>query len=73
MNGEDIPIDHGYPVRAIVPGVVGARNVKWLSSIVASPEESDTLWQRRDYKRFSPSVTWDTADFAPIPSIQETA
>jgi sulfite oxidase len=30
MNGEPLPRDHGYPVRVIVPGVVGARNVKWL-------------------------------------------
>lgn len=25
MNGEPIPRDHGYPIRAVVPGVVGAR------------------------------------------------
>lgn len=25
--------DHGYPLRIIVPGVIGARSVKWLSSI----------------------------------------
>ena len=30
MNGEDIPLDHGYPVRIVAPGVAGARNVKWL-------------------------------------------
>lgn len=33
MNGEPIPRDHGYPVRVIVPGVVGARNVKWLGKL----------------------------------------
>lgn len=30
MNGKPISRDHGFPVRAVVPGVVGARNVKWL-------------------------------------------
>lgn len=31
MNGQPLSRDHGFPVRVIVPGVVGARNVKWLS------------------------------------------
>lgn len=33
MNGEPIPRDHGYPIRAVVPGVVGARSVKWLAKV----------------------------------------
>jgi sulfite oxidase len=28
MNGEELPRDHGFPLRVIVPGVVGARSVK---------------------------------------------
>lgn len=32
MNGKPLPRDHGFPVRAVVPGIVGARNVKWLST-----------------------------------------
>ncbi|XP_073998352.1 sulfite oxidase isoform X2 [Rhodnius prolixus] len=71
MNGKPLPRDHGFPVRAVVPGIVGARNVKWLSKIILSEEESDSHWQRNDYKGFSPSVDWDTVDFSKSPAIQE--
>ena len=50
MNGEDIPLDHGFPLRAVVPGVVGARSVKWLGRIVVSENESMSHWQKNDYK-----------------------
>ncbi|KAM4699338.1 sulfite oxidase, mitochondrial [Discoglossus pictus] len=71
MNGEELPRDHGYPLRVIVPGVVGARNVKWLSKIAVSEEESSSHWQQNDYKGFNPSVDWDTVDFATSPAIQD--
>ena len=71
MNGVDIPPDHGYPVRAIVPGVVGARNVKWLASVVASKDEYSGFWQKNDYKGFSPSTDWNNVDFSTAPAIQE--
>ncbi|CAN9512279.1 unnamed protein product [Ophioblennius macclurei] len=71
MNGEEIPADHGFPVRAVVPGTVGARNVKWLGKIVVSAEESSSHWQQNDYKGFSPGTDWDTVDFKSAPAIQE--
>ena len=71
MNDKDIPIDHGFPLRLIAPGVLGARNVKWLARIVLSDEESQSHWQRKDYKSFSPNVDWDNVDFDSAPSIQE--
>ena len=33
FNGEPVPVDHGFPVRAIVPGWVGINNIKWVGRI----------------------------------------
>lgn len=53
MNGEPIPRDHGFPLRLIVPGYVGVRNVKWVKRITASAQESQLIWHTRDYRLFS--------------------
>eukprot|EP00920_Eleutheroschizon_duboscqi_P007031 GHVT01016287.1.p2 GENE.GHVT01016287.1~~GHVT01016287.1.p2 ORF type:complete len:107 (-),score=22.85 GHVT01016287.1:124-444(-) len=50
MNGKQLPKEHGFPARLIVPGCVGARHVKWLDRIVLSNEESQSFWQQNDYK-----------------------
>lgn len=70
MNGETLSRDHGFPLRVIVPGTVGARNVKWLCRIIVSKNESSSHWQQNDYKGFSPSTDWDTVDFTKSPAIQ---
>ncbi|WP_431823848.1 sulfite oxidase [Burkholderia sp. F1] len=33
MNGEPLPIHHGYPLRLVVPGWYAVASVKWLSDI----------------------------------------
>jgi len=71
MNGEPLNRDHGFPVRVVVPGVAGARNVKWLGRIYVSDVESDSHWQQNDYKGFNPSTDWDTVDFTKSPAIQD--
>ena len=72
MNGKEISKDHGYPLRVIVPGVVGARNVKWIKEIKLSEEESYSSWQRGvAYKGFSPNVEdFKNIDPSKIESIQ---
>ncbi|CAF5010228.1 unnamed protein product, partial [Rotaria magnacalcarata] len=39
MNNESLTRDHGYPLRIIVPGSIGARSVKWVNRIVVSDKE----------------------------------
>ncbi|KAL5717606.1 sulfite oxidase [Ranunculus cassubicifolius] len=59
MNGETLNRDHGYPLRVIVPGIIGARSVKWLDSINIIAEECQGFFMQKDYKMFPPSVNWD--------------
>jgi DMSO/TMAO reductase YedYZ molybdopterin-dependent catalytic subunit len=49
MNGRDLPPDHGFPVRAIVPGHYGMASVKWLTRIQAVREPFQSYWQTSDY------------------------
>jgi sulfane dehydrogenase subunit SoxC len=36
MNGQPLPIQHGFPVRLVVPGWYGMAHVKWLRSVSIS-------------------------------------
>jgi DMSO/TMAO reductase YedYZ molybdopterin-dependent catalytic subunit len=33
VNGEDLPLDHGFPARIIVPALPGVHNTKWVGTI----------------------------------------
>lgn len=73
MNGVDIPLDHGYPLRIITPGIIGARSVKWLGKIILSNEECQSHWQLKDYKMLSPNVkNLKEADFSKYKAMQES-
>jgi DMSO/TMAO reductase YedYZ molybdopterin-dependent catalytic subunit len=60
MNGRDLSGDHGYPVRAIVPGHYGMASVKWLTRITAVREPFQGYWQTSDY------AYWHTFDGKPV-------
>lgn len=58
MNGEDLPREHGYPLRIIVPGFAAVRNVKWVNKIELAESEAEGAWQRGlNYKTLPPNVT----------------
>lgn len=75
MNGKDIPREHGFPLRAIVPGYSAVRNVKWVNKIEVSPQESEGAWQRGlNYKTLPPNVTnAKTIDLKAMPSMTEVS
>lgn len=50
LNGAPLPALHGFPLRAVVPGWIGARSVKWLSQITLLEEPSCNYFQRKAYR-----------------------
>ena len=48
MNGEDLPPEHGFPIRAVAPGWYGMASVKWLTRIEVLPDEF-TGFHQNDY------------------------
>ncbi len=49
MNGKDLPAEHGFPVRAIVPGWYAMASIKWLQRIIVSEEQFTGYYQTLDY------------------------
>jgi hypothetical protein len=49
MNGSPLPSSHGFPVRLLVPGIYGKKNVKWISRIEAVDYDFKGYWQRRGW------------------------
>jgi DMSO/TMAO reductase YedYZ molybdopterin-dependent catalytic subunit len=49
MNGEKLSKEHGFPVRAVVPGWYGMAWVKWLERIVVTKEPFTGYFQTADY------------------------
>jgi len=41
MNGEDIPIEHGFPARIVAPGWAGSVSQKWVTRIWLRDKEHD--------------------------------
>ncbi len=49
MNGEPLPKDHGHPLRLIVPGIYGMKNVKWISKIELVNHNFKGYWERQGW------------------------
>jgi len=62
MNGEPLPPTHGFPLRVVVPGYIGARSVKWVTRITIQERSSDNYFQSVAYRLYPPGTTAETAD-----------
>ena len=71
LNGAPLPAAHGWPLRLVVPGYIGARSVKWLGRLTLQAGQSDNYYQQRAYKLFPPDVESDMTDFGVAEPLRE--
>ncbi len=64
MNGEPLPLDHGFPARMIIPGLYGyVSATKWLAEIeLTTLEEFNAYWIRRGWAKDGPIKTQSRID-----------
>ena len=49
MNGEPLPDRHGYPLRVIVPGYFGEKNVKWLTKVEVTDADAKGFYETQGW------------------------
>jgi DMSO/TMAO reductase YedYZ molybdopterin-dependent catalytic subunit len=79
MNGEDLPPEHGFPLRAIVPGWYAMASVKWLQRIIVTDQPFTGYYQTLDYAYWKRTeyAHWqrgeDVAELTPLSEMQVKA
>ncbi|MDP8952360.1 MAG: molybdopterin-dependent oxidoreductase, partial [Actinomycetota bacterium] len=63
MNGSELPLKHGYPVRLVVPGIYGyVSATKWLTEIELTNWDFDAYWIQRTWTKEGPVKTQSRID-----------
>ncbi|MGB3412498.1 MAG: molybdopterin-dependent oxidoreductase [Microthrixaceae bacterium] len=64
MNGEPLPVKHGFPARLIVPGLYGyVSATKWITEIELSTfDRFDAYWVEREWSVEGPIKTFSRID-----------
>ena len=68
MNGNYLPAEHGFPVRAIVPGWYAVASIKWLQRVIVTDQPFDGYYQTLDYAYWK--RRGDIAELSPITELQ---
>jgi len=64
MNGEILNAKHGYPVRAIIPGLYGMMNPKWIIEIELIDRVYEGYWQKKGWAN---NAQYNTHSYIVIP------
>jgi len=71
MNGKPLPKIHGFPLRTVVFGYIGARSCKWLTRIKVIEGPSTAPVQMKEYLYYTPQIGKQNAMYSNGFSIQD--
>ena len=54
MNGQTLPIEHGYPLRIYIPNRSGMKQPKWITRIEAIDHDGAGYWVDRGWSKEAP-------------------
>ena len=52
FSGRPLPVEHGAPLRLVVPMKLGLKNIKAITSIAYTADEPPDYWNERGYSRY---------------------
>lgn len=52
LNGKPLTVEHGAPLRLLVPVKLGLKNIKAITRITYTKDEPADYWARRGYSRY---------------------
>ncbi|MGH9498467.1 MAG: sulfite oxidase-like oxidoreductase [Terriglobales bacterium] len=51
-DGQPLPLDHGYPLRLIVPHLYAWKSVKWVRGFELLQEDTPGFWEQNGYHMY---------------------
>ncbi len=74
MNGQTLPVKHGFPLRVVAPGWASDSWVKWVTSITVLDKEFDGFWMKNAYRKpdhlFPPGMGLTPEQMVPVTSLR---
>lgn len=61
IDGQPLPVEHGFPARIIAPGLVGYKSPKWIERVHLAVDPTPGLWESRGWNstELRPTLAFD--------------
>jgi DMSO/TMAO reductase YedYZ molybdopterin-dependent catalytic subunit len=73
MNGQPLPVEHGFPLRIYLPNRYGMKQPKWIEHMEVVGEERPGYWVERGWSKEAFARTVSVVDTVAVDSVDASA